>query len=500
MKKIGLIFIIALFILPGIYAQKIEDALRNSQVFYYGTARFMGMGGAFTALGGDLSSLSQNPAGLGVFRSSEVSITPQLFHIKTSADFDGITSDYLYDFNLSQAGIAANIINNNNTKGLITLNLGYSFNKTNNLNQNIRIEGISSNSSLADYWTANAKNSFHSELIDLLDPSSYLAYETWIIDTLSGSNTEYGTVYSNYGDNSPSVYGQNIRRLVTNEGYTAENAFSIGGNYSNKFYFGATFGLSRLNYSSNYEHLETTDEDLPSKFTDFTYSDYFRNTGFGFSLKLGAIFKPVEPLRLGVAFHSPTFYKIDVYLNDNLTSSFSDGGSYEKSNGALRYNYALTTPFRAMFGAAFQLKKLALFSADYEFVDYGSAKFSETGDDYDYSEKNLAIKDGLKQTSNIRLGAEVRLSNIYLRGGYGYYGKAFWEGDNNEDLDYSSLSFGGGFREQNIYVDLAYTRLMNPQSYVLYQYKTDTQFITSMANLNFNRNIFTVTFGYKFGF
>ena len=88
MKKIGLIFIIALFILPGIYAQKIEDALRNSQVFYYGTARFMGMGGAFTALGGDLSSLSQNPAGLGVFRSSEVSITPQLFHIKTSADID----------------------------------------------------------------------------------------------------------------------------------------------------------------------------------------------------------------------------------------------------------------------------------------------------------------------------------------------------------------------------------------------------------------------------
>jgi hypothetical protein len=499
MKRISLIFIITLLIFPGIYAQKIDDAFRNSQVFYYGTARFMGMGGAFTALGGDLSSLSQNPAGLGLFRSSEVSVTPQLFHIKTSADFDGISSDYLYDFNLSQAGIVANIINNNNTKGLVTLNVGYSFNKTNNLNQNVRIEGISTSSSLADYWAANAKDSYHSELINLNDPSSYLAYETFIIDTLSGSNTEYGTVYSNYGDNPPSVYGQNIRRLVTNEGYTAEHAFSVGGNYSNKLYFGATVGLSRLNYSRKYEHLETTDVILPSNFKDFTYSDYFRNTGFGFSLKIGAIFKPIEPLRLGLAFHSPTFYKIDVYLNDNLTSNIY-GGNFEKSNGALRYNYALTTPFRAMFGAAFQLKKLALFSADYEFVDYRSAKFSETGDGFDYSEKNLAIKDGLKQANNIRLGAEVRLNNLYFRGGYGYYGKAFTEEDNNKDLDYSSISIGGGFREQNVFVDFAYTRLMNRQSYVMYQYETNTQFITSMADLNTNRNIFTVTFGYKFGF
>ena len=41
-------------------------------MFYGGTARFMSMGGAFTALGGDISTLSQNPAGIGVFRTSEM--------------------------------------------------------------------------------------------------------------------------------------------------------------------------------------------------------------------------------------------------------------------------------------------------------------------------------------------------------------------------------------------------------------------------------------------
>ena len=72
------------------------------------------MGGAFTALGGDLSTLSQNPAGIGVFRSSEISVTPQLFHINSTSSFNGINSDYLYDFNLNQIGIVWNIFNKNN--------------------------------------------------------------------------------------------------------------------------------------------------------------------------------------------------------------------------------------------------------------------------------------------------------------------------------------------------------------------------------------------------
>jgi hypothetical protein len=495
MKKISLIILAVLSVFTGVIAQNVDDALRYSQVFYGGTARFMSMGGAFTALGGDMSSLSQNPAGIGVFRSSELTITPQLFHINTSAGFNnGITSDYLYNFNLNQAGIVSNIISNNSETGLITLNVGYSFNKTNNLNQSIRIQGVSTTSSMADHW-AGISNGWNKGELGANVPDAYLAYDRGIIDTLSGSNLDYGTVFSNYGNNPSSVYGQTIRRLVSYEGYTGEHAISVGGNYSNKIFFGATLGISKLKYTSHYEHLESTDIALDSKFKDFTYTDHFENTGTGYSLKIGAIIKPIETLRIGLAFHSPTLYRINEYFYENITSNFTDGGPYESPNEPMRYSYALTTPFRALAGVAVQIKKVAILSADYEFVDYSTAKFSETGDGYDYSIKNLAIKNGLKSTSNVRVGGEFRLNNLYLRGGYSYYGKAFKKGDINENLDYSSISFGGGFREQNVFIDFGFTRLMNSQKYILY----DSSIETSMANLSINKNMFTVTLGYKFG-
>jgi len=207
MKRISLIFAAALVTIFSTSAQIVDDALWYSQIFYNGTARFNSMGGAFTALGGDISTLSQNPGGLGVFRSSEITFTPQLYHIKNSAGFYGISEDYLYNFNLGQAGIVNNIISNNNESGLITLNVGYSFNKTNNFNSSTRIQGTSNTSSMADYW---ADISLGTDYRDLTGNAG-LAYDAWIMDTITGSGARaYGTVFSNYGDNPPSVYGQNI--------------------------------------------------------------------------------------------------------------------------------------------------------------------------------------------------------------------------------------------------------------------------------------------------
>ena len=496
MKRISVIVIAVFSMFSGILAQNVDDALRYSQIFYGGTARYMSMGGAFTALGGDISSLNQNPAGIGVFRASEVTITPQLFHINSTAGFNGLTSDHLYNFNLNQAGIVSNIISNNNETGLISLNFGYSFNKTNNLNQSINIQGISSSSSMADYWASWGEGTYFS---DLEGPAG-IAYDAWVIDdTISGSGgISYETVFSNYGKNPPSVYGQTVRRLISYEGYTGEHSFSIGGNYSNKIFFGATLGISRLKYISHFEHLEFTDQALPSQFKNFTYTDHFTNTGTGYSLKIGAIIKPIEIVRIGLAFHSPTFYRIDETYYENITTNFTDGDHYEFNNDPLGYNYALTTPFRALAGVAVQIHKVALLSVDYEFVDYSTARFSETGDNYDYSEKNLNIKNNLQSASNIRLGAEYRLNKVYFRGGYGYYGKAFQPGEENGNLDYNSISFGTGFREKNVSIDFAFTNYKYSQNYVLYP--LDSSFDPAIASLSSGKNIFTVTFGYKFGY
>jgi Long-chain fatty acid transport protein len=500
MKRLIWIILLVLSIGYISSAQNADDALRYSRLFYSGTARFMSMGGAFTALGGDISTLSQNPAGIGVFRSSELTITPQLGHIKTASLFNSSsTEDYLYNFNLGQAGIVANLIKNEAESGLLTLNIGYSFNRTSDFTQSIEISGVSSNSSLADYWIDEAKNKTKDQLslVENNALDAYLGWRTYVIDSLSDSNTDYGTVYSNYGDNLPSVYGQNMKRIVTNTGYTGEHAISIGGNYSNKLFFGATIGISTLHYESKYEHSESTDVALPSQFTDFDYTFYVKENGTGFNLKLGVIYKPIEILRIGFAFHSPTIYHMNRYINDNITTNFSWGGHFTVQNDPYRFSYDLTTPFRVLTGVALQVKKIALLSADYEFVDYGAAKFFTVGNDnYDYTNKNQEIKNSLGTSSNIRLGAEVRLSNIYLRGGYGYYGKAWKTGQDNENLAFNSLSFGLGFREQNLFADFGFSTIMNKEKYFLYTSSAGN----AISDLNVTRNMFTVTFGYKFGY
>ncbi len=489
MEKRNLMLFVLLSAFSGLYAQNVDDALRYSQLLYGGTARFMSMGGAFTALGGDLSSLSQNPAGLGVFRSSEFSVTPQLNYINSDARFNGTTSDYLYNFNLSQAGFVTNIFSGNKATGLVKLNFGYSFNKTNNLHQSIMIRGINNSSSMADYWAGVSQGTSYQ---DLSGPEG-IAFDTYVIDTITGSGGRgFATPFSN------SVYGQSVRRLISNDGYTGEHAISLGANYSDKLFLGATFGISELRYISHFEHIETTNVPLASQFSSFDYIDHYEDRGTGYSIKLGAIVKPVEAVRIGVAFHSPVWYHIDEYFFETISSNFTDGNRYESSNNPMRFSYALATPFRILAGVAVQIKKVALLSADYEFLDYSSARFSQTGDGYDYTDKNNAIKASLKSASNFRLGGEYRFDKLYLRAGYGYYGKAFNSTEDNANLDYNSISAGIGFREQRFALDFAYTRYDYSQKYVLYP--LDNTFTPAVANIAANQNMFTLTLAYKLGY
>jgi hypothetical protein len=497
MKKIGLLILIVFSVFTAVKAQNVDDALRYSQVFYGGTARFQSMGGAFTALGGDISSLSQNPAGLGVFRASEITVTPQLFHITTNARFNGKSTDNLYNFNLNQIGIVSNLVSNSNETGLINFNIGYSYSKTNNFHQSIIIQGINNSSSMADYWAALGNQNGGTFYKDLQGPEGS-AYDTWVMDTITGSGAkQYATAFSNYGDNPPSKYGQTVRRLISNEGSIGEHDFSVGGNYSNMLFFGATLAVTKLRYTGHYEHLESVNSALPSQLQDFTYTDHFEDKGTGYALKIGAIFKPVEAVRIGLAFHTPTWYKIDEYYYNDMTSHFTDGAKYESSNSPSRYSYALATPFRVLTGVGIQIQKIALISVDYEFADYSSSRFSETGDGYDFSVKNMEIKNSLKSTSNLRLGAEVRLNKLYLRTGYGYYGRAFKSGEDNSNLDYSSISCGAGFREQNFSIDFAYTNFRYSQTYFLYP--VNAGIAAASSNLDTIRNMFTLTVGYKFG-
>ncbi|HRT90261.1 MAG TPA: hypothetical protein P5257_09090 [Bacteroidales bacterium] len=492
MKKQILTTITALSLLTiSLSSQNLDDALRYSRTFNYGTARFMAMGGAFTSLGADLSAISLNPAGTGMFRSFEMAFTPGLLYNNTSTVFNATNStDFKYHFGINQAGVVSNLISNQGSEGLTALNFAYSWNRTNNFNENINITGISDISSMADYWALSSEGTYYKNLRG----SAGIAYDVWVIDTITGSGgASYGTVFSNYGDNDP-VYGQTIRRVISNEGYSGEHAFSIGANISDKYFFGATLGINRLKYTGHYEHLEADYDNVIPDFRNFVYTDHFEASGTGYNLKMGFIVRPMEILRIGAAFHTPTVYRIREYFYDQISSEFDDNLTYNNNNEPKRYSYTLTTPFRAMVGASVQIGKLAIVSADYEISDYATARFSKASDDYNYYNENQSIRNALKTASVLRLGGEFRLNTFYFRGGYGLYGSAFKGGEINEDLSYNAISFGLGFRQQNMYFDLGFANISNSLQYLMY----DDEPYLKPATVTFTRNSFTATLGFKF--
>jgi hypothetical protein len=492
MKRLILTAAAVLTIANAVNSQFIDDALRYSQNFYGGTARAISMGNAFTSLGADLSAISLNPAGTAMFRSMEISFSPQIYYNSTSSLFNGTTTgDYRYRFQMPQVGIVGCLTSHDGSSGLVSLNFAYSYNQLNNYYENSTITGISSNSSMTDYWAGVSQGKPYGSL----NYGSGLAYAAWLMDTITGSGgNHYGTIFSHYGDSLYSTYGQKISRVITDEGYKGEHAFSVAANISNRIYIGATLGITEIRYVGHYDHLESDVNNLIYDFKNFSYTNHLETNGTGYSFKLGVIFRPVEILRIGLAFHAPVTYRMHEYFYDNISSVFDNGDKYSAANEAKRYDYTLSTPLRLLGGLSLQLGKIGIISADYEYVDYSQAKFSRSSDGIDYSFENDAIKTDLKSATNIRLGAELRLGSLYLRGGYGLYGSAFAGDVINKNLTYNSVSCGLGLRQSNFYFDLAYCDLFSTQKYYMY----DDPGYLQPATIKTNRNTFTATIGMKF--
>ncbi|KKL19106.1 hypothetical protein LCGC14_2468820 [marine sediment metagenome] len=270
MKTIYTILISSLFLLAAVQAQNEADALRYSQNFYGGTARTISMGGAFGALGGDFTSASMNPAGLGVYRSSEFTITPTLAYDNTSSTYLGkTTEDNNYQFIFNNIGFVHTILTGKD-EGWIGVTFGLGYNQLNNFNRNtlmkgVMVSGSDQSSSLLDNFTnwANATPGADQDK-SLLDPFyEGLAWGTYMleIDSLGFWNE----LWNQY-------YGQSQQRRIIESGGIGEYVISVGANYGNRLYIGGTFGIHRLRYNSEVIHQE---------FDDAQILDYFGYTWNG---------------------------------------------------------------------------------------------------------------------------------------------------------------------------------------------------------------------------
>lgn len=241
MKKSIYILILSLFVPFLIEAQGVSDALRYSQIQVQGTARAGAMGNAFGALGGDFTSVSINPAGLGLYRTNEFVITPESKWSNVASTYYGTTvEDTEYKFTLSNMSYVSAIPTFNTSEmGLVSVNIGIGYNRLKDFNTNAYAAGNGVDGSYMDNIASYANAGFWSEYYEAL------AWETYVLN-YDEPVDEYWT---ELGDAN---YGQNQQRYLSQSGSINEYSFAVGLNFNHKFYLGMSYAMTDLYYNESW--------------------------------------------------------------------------------------------------------------------------------------------------------------------------------------------------------------------------------------------------------
>jgi len=483
MKKQTLLIGIGLFYAFSTTAQNDIDAMRFSQLTFGGTARFASMAGSMGALGGDISTLSFNPAGIAVFQKTELSITPSIFSQHTTSTYNSTEAgDGKLNFNLGNIGFVASWkMSENNHTGWTSLNFGFGYNRTNNFHNRISIEGDNRASSLLDTYVANANGHTSSDFDQF---STGLAWQTYLINPVDTSgNLQYNHVITNYGERQ--------KKSVESKGSMGETVLSFGGNYKEKVLVGATVGFVNAKYIEESVYEEVDVNDTIANFKSFSYSQDLTTSGSGVNFKLGIIVKPTDWLRIGAAVHTPTVLGLKDEYSSSMKSDLQTV-KYDTVSPKGSFDYFITTPFRASGSIGFIISKYALLNVDYEYIDYTYAQLNSSPNAF--TDVNKTIRSKYTSSQNIRVGGEVRFDPISFRLGYALYGSPFKTGD-NKNASRSSYCGGIGFRENNYFIDCAYVYT----KYTEYSYLYDPNGLDLNSVKNDYRNSsFMVTFGVRF--
>ncbi len=469
------LFFSFLFFFNKIFAQTYaESAVQLSRLSINGSARYQGIGGAQTALGGDIGSITGNPAGLGFFQKSEFSVTSGLNIAQTN------TTYFLKEYKaekitpiLQNFAMVFCFDNDEPTKKFKNGSLAISFSRVNNFNQLFNYQGINKRTSKTDSYVAQA-NGIRTGDLENLDLSQYeyqrAMYFSFLVNpvlVLSGGGTfpdnkEYFTFARRENDQ---LYGNiDQREEVVSKGGENQWNISYGGNFSDKFYFGAGVAVNTLRYSRRKEYKEAVLADT-CDLVRFTEVETLTTAGTGFSMNAGMIYRPFNFLRVGASIHSPTWYSVkDNFRNDFNTTVKNTQGTprvYQEFTLPGEFEYRLTTPWRATGGVAFFVGKYGFLSADVEYL--GNSAINLGNNDTKVFEKdNQFLRTYLRNTLNYKAGAELRWDIFRLRAGYNFQDNPYQKLD-NLDRSITTYTAGMGMRLTNWYWDMAVSQA-NTQS------------------------------------
>ena len=513
-------------------AQYTFDALQLSQTELRGTSRFMSMGGAFGALGGDLSAINQNPAGIGVYRSHDIGVTINLDLNSSQAEGNDKVNET--KFNVNNFGYVGVLKLDSET--MPNLNWGISFNRNNSFNRHSKGAAYAIPTSITNYFAdqANADGVTASDL-DPSDPNidpfydgyakwnQIVAYRTYLMNPVNNA----GTMFNGLGFDG--TYGD-AEFEIEERGHTDEFTISLGGNIANTLYWGMSLGINDLLYEYNRyygEALQNTvvydaPDDPDAVFVDGNANlgivDWNRTTGTGYNFKFGVILKPVNAIRFGLAFHTPTYYDMkDTYSSVMVGDFYGDnvldpkGYSIEESTPVNSNYYKIRTPWHFIGSIAGVIGTKGILSADYEYVGNTNIRLLDNyGNEFGGAKKE--IEDYLTASHIIRVGGELRVSpNFSLRAGYSYQTSNASDDVKNDKLfvavggnspaysydnSVQNITAGFGYHYKNVYFDMAYVHKYRQNTYNAFP--LDDYGYNVKWDVKDHTNRMTATLGFRF--
>lgn len=469
MKKISWSICFALFGVSVLVAQDINDALRYSQRNLTGTARYRGMSGAMTAVGGDMSSITLNPAGSVIFDNNFFTTTASLYDVDNDATYFGTpTSRGDTDVELNQAGIVWVFKEVSGTSNFNKIALGFNYDVERNLDNRFFFAGIS-NQSIGDYFLNFAQGipleflalqpgETISDLYQFLgqEPGlgfpaqqAFLGFQGFIIDPVdnTGNNTQY---ISNI---APGTFNQNY--FFSSRGRNAVINFNVASQFQNWL----SLGLNLNAHTIDYRHTTLITENntnAGSLVRSVSFENGLDVEGTGFSFQLGAIADINKYIKAGLSYQSPTWYRIREATVQSLRTRLDDNSTNFINPQIINVfpSYRLRTPGQWNAGLSGKIKKFALISVDYTYRDFSNNKLRPGSDPF-FAQVNSDIETRLTDTSSFRVGGEYYLKNFTFRGGYRFEESPFNDGSTIDDLTGFSLGLGYKF-VQGFSIDFAY--------------------------------------------
>lgn len=509
-----------------------SDMFTLSQVnFGFGTSRSMAMAGAFTSLGGDMASMGVNPAGLGMYRSNDISFTPLVGVVNAENSAANWGENQQNRFAVGNLGAVLNLYESSST-GLVSVSFGLGYNRIADLNYRYGYTSQSSPSvapcrSIADAFALQMTQSglipdqtgaLNYDYRDAYYWGGILAYNGYLLDA---GEDDYGTYYTSadrLGVNAGVGHTVNMQ----SRGSIGEYDISFGVNYDNKLYMGFTWGIQSVRwkrqiyygedyiYNSAPVYSDGGALEAPAQWMDYNQAVEVRGTGM--NVKLGLIYRPWEALRLGVALHTPTYYSLERSYQAYMATNFNGIGDTTPALDDVGMNtWDFWSPTRLMFGASYAFGRFAVLSVDYERDWYNGMRAANLPAGFDLTKENYRheFKNNYKGSNTLRVGAEIKpLPQLALRAGYGIADGAL---RNDQTLYYNSpttyrttcYSAGLGYAIGAVTLDLSYQHIENLQTAYMLYYAMDAQtgvFDTASPyyRTDFKRNYFTLTFGYRF--